>query len=75
MTKKNYHETLKKCPGLLHFPLLNRCAYILNLNRISCCMRTILGILFRKNCFSFWDFLKIGNAEASLIIYLNHISE
>ena len=32
--KKNYLETLKKCPGSLHFPLLPPIDYFLQINQI-----------------------------------------
>ena len=53
MTKKIYLETLKKCPGSLHFPLLiypmEKCRFIV--------------ILFHLHCFRFTLVIKLRNFD------------
>ena len=56
MTKKIYLETLKKCPGLLHFPLLRIQLFATGYDFSACRLRIIIKRRFFARCFFFFFF-------------------
>ena len=43
MTKKNYLEPFKKCPGLVTFPLLKICSQLLEVESVLYFLRKLPG--------------------------------